>query len=67
MTTAGGIGHTLPYLILDLWTATTLAFGIVVIELLTIAWVQWKHLETPPLSAVAKVVLAARSCPPPQP
>ena len=56
MTTAGGIGHTLPYLIPDFRTATTLAFGVVVIELLTIAWVQWRYMETPPLSAVAKVV-----------
>ena len=57
MTTAGGIGHTLPYLIPDFRTATTLAFGVVIVELLAIAWVQWKYMETPPVSAVAKVVL----------
>jgi hypothetical protein len=29
----------------------------VVIELLAIAWVQWRFTETPPLSAAAKVML----------
>ena len=57
MTVAGGIGHTLPYLIPDFYTATALAFVIVVIELAIIAWVQWRYMETPPLSAAAKVML----------
>ncbi len=57
MTVAGGIGHTLPYLIPDFWTATILAGVVVVIELLAIAWIQWKYMDTPPLSAVAKVML----------
>jgi rubrerythrin len=41
MTIAGGIGHTLPYLIPDFLTATIAAATVVAIELLTIAWVQW--------------------------
>lgn len=57
MTIAGGIGHTLPYLIADFWTATTIAAIVVVIELLTIAWVQWRFMQTPPLSAAAKVMV----------
>ncbi len=57
MTVAGGIGHTLPYLIRDFWTATILAGVVVVIELLVIAWIQWKYMDTPPISAVAKVML----------
>ncbi len=57
MTIAGGIGHTLPYLIPDFLTATIVAGGVVVVELLTIAWVQWKYMDTPPLSAAAKVML----------
>jgi len=57
MTIAGGIGHTLPYLIPDFVTATIVAAIVVVIELLTIAWVQWKYMDTPPLSAAAKVML----------
>jgi len=57
MTIAGGIGHTLPYLIPDFWTATIVAGVVVVIELLTIAWIQWRFMDTPPFSAAAKVML----------
>ncbi len=57
MTTAGGIGHTLPYLIPAFWTATVAAGAVVVLELLAIAVIQWRYMETPPLSAAAKVML----------
>ena len=57
MTIAGGIGHTLPYLIRDFWTATGIAGVVVVIELLAIAWIQWRYMQTPPLAAAAKVML----------
>lgn len=57
MTIAGGIGHTLPYLISDFVTATVLAGVVVVIELAAIAWVQWKYMDASPLSAAAKVML----------
>jgi rubrerythrin len=57
MTIAGGIGHTLPYMISDFLTATIVAGVVVVIELLTIAWIQWKYMDTPPVSAAAKVML----------
>ncbi|MGL4323589.1 MAG: iron exporter MbfA [Beijerinckiaceae bacterium] len=56
-TTIGGLGHTLPYLIPDFWTATALAGVIVVIELWAIAWIRWKYMETPFLSAIVQVVL----------
>ena len=57
MTIAGGIGHTLPYLIPSFVTATAVAGGVVVIELLAIAWVQWRFMDTPPVAAAAKVML----------
>ena len=57
MTFAGGIGHTLPYLINDFWTATILAGLVSVVELLIIAWVQWRYMDTPPVAATAKVML----------
>ena len=57
MTVAGGIGHTLPYLIKNFWTATALSAGVTVIELLVIAWIQWRYMDTPPISAAAKVML----------
>ncbi len=41
------IGHTLPYLISSFWSATAIAAVVVVIELLTIAWIQWRFMETP--------------------
>jgi hypothetical protein len=57
MTIAGGIGHTVPYLIPDFLTATIIAGCVAVIELLVIAWVQWRYMNTPPVSAAAKVML----------
>ena len=57
MTMAGGIGHTLPYLIPYFYTATVIAIIVVIIELSVIAWIQWRYMETPPLSAAAKVMI----------
>ncbi|WP_296766557.1 iron exporter MbfA [Sediminimonas sp.] len=57
MTTLGGLGHALPYLIPDFWTATTLAFAIVFIELWAIAWIQNRFMQTPFLRAAFQVVL----------
>ncbi len=57
MTAAGGLGHTLPFLIPAFWTATAASGVAVVLELAAIAWVQWRYMETAPLSAMAKVML----------
>jgi rubrerythrin len=57
MTVAGGIGHTLPYLIPNFYTATVVAAVVVLLELLAIAFIQWRYMDTPPLSAAAKVML----------
>ncbi len=57
MTIAGGIGHTLPYLIPNFWTATLVAGVVVVVELAAIAYIQYRYMDTPPLSAIAKVML----------
>lgn len=57
MTTLGGMGHALPYLIPDFWTATTLAMIVVFIELWAIAWIQNRFMETPFLRAALQVVL----------
>jgi rubrerythrin len=57
MTTLGGMGHALPYLIPDFWTATTIAMVVVFIELWAIAWIQNKFMETPFLRAALQVVL----------
>jgi erythrin-vacuolar iron transport family protein len=57
MTIAGGIGHTLPYLIPHFWTATLLACIVVALELVAIAYIQYRYMDTPPMSAIAKVML----------
>ena len=57
MTTLGGLGHALPYLISDFWTATTLAIILVFFELWAIAWIQNKYMETPFFRAAFQVVL----------
>lgn len=57
MTALGGLGHTLPYLIADFWTATGIAGAVVVVELFAIAWIRWKYMETQFHSAVVQVVL----------
>ena len=57
MTTAGGIGHTLPFLLANFWTATLVAVLVAVLELGIIAWIQWRYMDTPPVSAAAKVML----------
>lgn len=57
MTTLGGLGHALPYLIPDFWTATTVAILVVFVELWAIAWIQNRFMETPMLRAAFQVVL----------
>ncbi|WP_309663697.1 iron exporter MbfA [Tabrizicola sp.] len=57
MTTLGGMGHALPYLIPDFWTATTIAMVVVFVELWAIAWIQNRYMETPFLRAALQVVL----------
>ncbi|OAN96155.1 iron exporter MbfA [Sulfitobacter geojensis] len=57
MTTLGGLGHALPYLIPDFWTATTVAFVVVFVELWAIAWIQNKYMDTPFFRAALQVVL----------
>ena len=57
MTAIGGLGHALPYLIPDFWTATIVAMMVVFVELWAIAWIQNKYMETPFLRAVMQVVV----------
>lgn len=57
MTTLGGLGHALPYLITDFWTATTIAIMVVFVELWAIVWLQYKFMQTPIMRATFQVVL----------
>ncbi|SFV38864.1 Rubrerythrin [Devosia crocina] len=57
MTAVGGLGHALPYLIHDFWTATAIAGLMVVIELWAIAFIQKHYMQTPFWRAVLQVVI----------
>jgi rubrerythrin len=57
MTALGGLGHTLPYLIPDFWTATVIAFAVVIAELAIISWIRWRYMDTPFLSAAFQIVV----------
>jgi rubrerythrin len=57
MTAAGGIGHTLPFLIPDFHVAFIAAVIIVAIELAAIAWIRNRYMDTPLLSAAFQVVV----------
>jgi len=57
MTTMGGIGHTLPYLVPSFGTATALAVAVVAVELAAISYIRKKYMDTPLLTATFQVVV----------
>lgn len=62
MTTVGGLGHTIPYLVPDawpnaFWVATFLAGLVVAVELVVIAWVRTRYMETPFFRSVMQVIV----------
>ena len=57
MTTAGGIGHTLPYMIPDFRIATTVAVFVVAVELAIISFVRHRYMATPLFRAALQVGL----------
>jgi VIT1/CCC1 family predicted Fe2+/Mn2+ transporter len=57
MTTLGGIGHTLPYLIPNVNTATAIAVCVVLVELGVISWVRHRFMDSPLVSAILQVAL----------
>lgn len=57
MTTAGGIGHTLPYLISNFTLATTVAVAVVAVELAVISFIRHRYMDTPLVSAAFQVVV----------
>lgn len=56
-TAFGGMLHTLPFLIANLQTALHLAYVVVVVELLMIAFIRYKFMKTPLLSTVLQVIV----------
>lgn len=57
MTTAGGIGHTLPFLIADFRLAIAFAIAVVAVELGTISFIRHRYMDTPVVSAAVQVVV----------
>ena len=57
MTSLGGIGHTLPFLIPGFSAAMTAAMVVVVLELAAISWIRHRYMETSILSAALQVGL----------
>jgi erythrin-vacuolar iron transport family protein len=57
MTALGGLGHTLPYLIPNFWTATMIAIAVVVVELAAISYIRNRYMDTPLLAATFQVVI----------
>ena len=57
MTAVGGLGHTLPYLIPNFWTATVIAVIVVVVELAAISYIRYRFMDTPFLAAAFQIVV----------
>ncbi len=57
MTTLGGLGFTWPFLIADFWTAFKVAIVMVVIELILIAWIRYRFMDTPFSRAFVQIVV----------
>ena len=57
MTLLGGVGHALPFLIPDFWTATAIATAVVIVELFAIAWIRNRYMESPFVTSVVQVVV----------
>jgi erythrin-vacuolar iron transport family protein len=57
MTTIGGLGHTLPFLIPHFFTAMVVAIAVVAVELAAISYIRYRYMDTPFLSAAFQVVV----------
>jgi rubrerythrin len=57
MTSLGGLGHTLPYLIPNYKTATSIAVCVVIVELGLISWIRHRFMDTPLVSAILQIAL----------
>lgn len=55
-TAVGGMGHTLPFLLSRLGAALTLAYIVVVIELLAIAYIRFRYMHTPLGRTILQVI-----------
>lgn len=57
MTTLGGLGHTLPFLIRDFHIAFTAAVAVVIVELGIISFVRHRYMDMPIVSSAVQVIV----------
>jgi len=57
MTTLGGLGHTLPFLIPDFHIAFTAAVAVVIVELGIISFVRHRYMDMPIVSSAVQVIV----------
>jgi len=57
MTTAGGLGHTLPFLIASFHVAFVVAVLVVAVELAVISYVRHRYMDTPLFSSALQVIV----------
>jgi VIT1/CCC1 family predicted Fe2+/Mn2+ transporter len=57
MTFVGAAGHTLPFLLPSFQVGLTAAIVVVVVELLTIAWIRHRYMDTALIKAALQIVL----------
>jgi VIT1/CCC1 family predicted Fe2+/Mn2+ transporter len=56
-TTVGGMLHTMPFLVPNLWLALRVAYAVVVVELLGIALIRYHFMKTPLLNTIVQVIV----------
>jgi VIT1/CCC1 family predicted Fe2+/Mn2+ transporter len=57
MTAAGGLGHTLPFMISAFHVAFTVAVIVVIVELVIISWIRHHYMDTRFLAAAFQVIV----------
>jgi len=57
MTALGGLGHSLPFMAKTFSFAFDLAVCVVIVELLVIAWIRHRYMDTPLLAAAFQVIV----------
>jgi erythrin-vacuolar iron transport family protein len=57
MTAAGGLGHSLPFLLSNFHAAFTVALAVVIVELAAISYVRHRYMDTPLLSSAFQVIV----------
>lgn len=50
------MGHTLPFLITRLSTALSVAYVVVVIELVSIAYIRYRYMQSPLVKTIVQVI-----------